>query len=212
MLLRNATVCVESNVAKAAKLTVMTICNTGALATCSFGTALGVIRQLHQRGRLQQAICLETRPYNQGSRLTAYELTTGNVPFTLIADNMAAFAMQKFHVDAILVGADQVTANGDTANKIGTYMLAVLAAYHRIPFYVVTPTSSINIKRKTGADITVEQRPPAELTTFNGKPTAPEGCPVWNPAFDVTPADLITGILTEKGNVRPTDLEAFLST
>ncbi|KAH7723512.1 Protein C01G10.9 [Aphelenchoides avenae] len=211
LLLRNSTICVEANAEDGRKLTVMTICNTGALATSSFGTALGVIRQLHKRGRLEKAICLETRPYNQGSRLTAYELKTGGIPFVLIADSMAASAMRQFRVDAVLVGADQVTANGDTANKIGTYGLAVLSNYHRVPFYMVTPTSSVNVKRQTGAEIVVEERPANELITFNGKLTAPKDCPVWNPAFDVTPAELITAILTEKGNVRPSDLEALIT-
>jgi S-methyl-5-thioribose-1-phosphate isomerase len=207
LLLKNATICVESNYANDEKLTVMTVCNTGSLATSSHGTALGVIRQLHFRGHLKLAIALETRPYNQGSRLTAYELLKENIPFVLIADNMAAAAMQNYKIDAILVGADQVALNGDTANKIGTYMLSVLANFHRVPFYVVTPTSSINSLIKTGAEIRIEERPPQELITFNDKLTAPKDTPVWNPAFDITPGKLITGILTEKGNCTPANVK-----
>lgn len=203
LLLRNSTICVEANVGENEQLTVMTICNTGSLATSSHGTALGVIRQLHIRKRLRLAIVLETRPYNQGSRLTSYELVKEGVPFVLITDNMAAAAMKNYKIDSILVGADQVALNGDTANKIGTYMLAVLANFHKVPFYVVTPTSSINPRNPSGGNIKIEERPAVELTTFNGKATAPEGTPVWNPAFDVTPGYLITGILTENGNVKP---------
>jgi methylthioribose-1-phosphate isomerase len=207
LLLKNATVCVESNYGNDEMLTVMTVCNTGSLATSSHGTALGVIRQLHFRGRLKLAIALETRPYNQGSRLTAYELQKENIPFVLIADNMAAAAMQNYKIDAILVGADQVALNGDTANKIGTYMLSVLSNFHRVPFYVVTPTSSINTLIKCGNEIRIEERPPQELITFNDKFTAPKDTPVWNPAFDITPGKLITGILTEKGNCTPEDVK-----
>uniref|UniRef100_A0AC34F704 S-methyl-5-thioribose-1-phosphate isomerase n=1 Tax=Panagrolaimus sp. ES5 TaxID=591445 RepID=A0AC34F704_9BILA len=207
LLLKNATICVESNYDNDEMLTVMTVCNTGSLATSSHGTALGVIRQLHFRGRLKLAIALETRPYNQGSRLTAYELLKENIPFILIADNMAAAAMQKYRIDAVLVGADQVALNGDTANKIGTYMLSVLSNFHRVPFYVVTPTSSINTLIKSGNEIRIEERPPHELITFNDKLTAPKDTPVWNPAFDITPGKLITGILTEKGNCTPEDVK-----
>jgi len=188
------------------KLVIMTICNTGALATSSFGTALGVIVQLHRLGCLELALVLETRPYNQGSRLTAYELLTNDVPFRLIADSASAFALRSFQVDAVLVGADRVAKNGDTANKIGTYMLAALAKYHRIPFFVVTPASSISFETDSGEQIQIEERPAAELTTFNGCLTCPPNTRVWNPAFDITPASLITGILTERGNYRPDEL------
>lgn len=170
-LLRNSTICVEHNVPLEAKnqpLNIITICNTGALATCSFGTALGVIRCLNQRGRLGTAFCLETRPYNQGSRLTAYELSTEGIPHCLIADNMAASIMKKHKIHAVLVGADQVALNGDTANKIGTYTLSILAKHHRIPFYVVTPVSSINPRIQSGDEIVIEERNPDELKKFNG--------------------------------------------
>ncbi|KAI6224355.1 Methylthioribose-1-phosphate isomerase [Aphelenchoides fujianensis] len=208
-LLRNSVVCVEHNLRPSDReqpLTVLTICNTGALATSSFGTALGVIRALHWRGRLEGAFCLETRPYLQGGRLTAYELEAEGIPHCLIADSMAAALMQSRRVHAIFVGADQVALNGDTANKIGTYALAILAKYHRIPFYVVTPTSSINPRIQSGAEITIEERKANELKKFNGVAIAPENTPCWNPAFDVTPADLITAVLTERGNVRPQDV------
>uniref|UniRef100_A0A183BSZ6 Methylthioribose-1-phosphate isomerase n=1 Tax=Globodera pallida TaxID=36090 RepID=A0A183BSZ6_GLOPA len=188
------------------KLVVMTICNTGQLATSSLGTALGVILVLHRLNLLQMAIALETRPYNQGSRLTAFELQQSGVPFRLIVDSAAASAMRHFGVDVVLVGADQVARNGDTANKIGTYALAVLARHHRIPFFVVTPMSSVNGRIACGDEIQIEERPPEELTQWNGVSTCPADCPVWNPAFDVTPAELITGILTEKGNFTPMQL------
>ncbi|KAK0416779.1 hypothetical protein QR680_012680 [Steinernema hermaphroditum] len=210
-LLHCATACVLANFPEHKKLRVMTVCNTGSLATSSLGTALGVIRQLHAAGRLEMAFALETRPYNQGVRLTTYELVHDAIPVTLITDNMAAAAMRLQSIDIVLVGADQVALNGDTANKIGTYMLAVLAAYHRIPFFVVTPSSSINRNRADGSTITIEERPAAEMTTFNGKSLAPEGVGVWNPAFDVTPALLITGILTELGNFAPANLASGLA-
>uniref|UniRef100_A0A7E4VHG7 Translation initiation factor eIF-2B subunit alpha/beta/delta-like protein n=1 Tax=Panagrellus redivivus TaxID=6233 RepID=A0A7E4VHG7_PANRE len=208
-LLRNSTVCVEAIKPDGGKLVVMTICNTGSLATSSHGTALGVIKQLHVRGRLELAIVLETRPYNQGSRLTAYELQNEKIPFVLITDSMAASAMNHFNVDVVLVGADQVALNGDTANKVGTYMLACLASLHRIPFYVVTPVTSINPRIASGKEIVVEERPAKELITFNNALTAPEGTPVWNPAFDITPGTLITGILTDKGNVDHTNVRSL---
>ncbi|KAI1703723.1 initiation factor 2 subunit family domain-containing protein [Ditylenchus destructor] len=212
LLIRNS-VTALTHAVPSKKLVVLTICNTGSLATSSYGTALGVIVHLHKLGHLQTALALETRPYNQGSRLTTYELSAYKVPHLLMADSMAAYAMKTYKIDAVLVGADQVALNGDTANKIGTYMLSVLAAYHRIPFYVVTPTSSINPRITTGSEIRVEERPQIELIRFNGALTAPADCPVWNPAFDVTPAALITAILTEKGNFEPENLpNAFLET
>uniref|UniRef100_A0A0K0F0A8 Methylthioribose-1-phosphate isomerase n=1 Tax=Strongyloides venezuelensis TaxID=75913 RepID=A0A0K0F0A8_STRVS len=205
-LLKQATICVEANKEPGHKFTVMTICNTGALATSSLGTALGVIRKLHERNHLEMVYCLETRPYNQGSRLTAFELTQESIPFTLITDSMAAWAMRTKKIDVILVGADQVALNGDTANKIGTYMLSILGASHNIPFYVVVPISSINKDIKTGKKIKIEERPAIEMLSFNGLLTAPTTTNVWNPAFDVTPAKFITGILTEKGCFRPNEL------
>ncbi|CAD5223916.1 unnamed protein product [Bursaphelenchus okinawaensis] len=208
-LLRESTICVEHNVpenVKGGKLNVITICNTGALATSSFGTALGVIKALHDRNHLEKAYCLETRPYLQGSRLTAFELSSQKIPHTLISDNMAAYLMKTKPIHAVLVGADQIAANGDTANKIGTYQLAVSAKHHGIPFYVIAPTSSINFRIKSGDEIKVEERPADELKKINGKLIAPEDTPVWNPAFDITPNELISAILTEKGNSLPKDL------
>lgn len=189
------------------QLTVMTICNTGSLATCSWGTALGVIRALHSEGRLKMCYALETRPYNQGSRLTASELVHGGVPFKLITDSMAAAKMKSEKIDAVLTGADCVALNGDTANKIGTYMLAVLAKYHHVAFYPVVPSTSINKRMETGDDIVIEERPAEELLTFNGVLTAPKETKVWNPAFDVTPAHLITKIVTDFGCFAPQDLK-----
>ncbi|ETN84469.1 initiation factor, subunit 2 family protein [Necator americanus] len=157
---------------------------------------------------------LETRPYNQGVRLTATELRHSNVPFKIITDSMAAWTMKTHEVDAVLVGADQVTLNGDTANKIGTYMLAVLANYHSIPFYPVVPITSINLSRQTGDDIPIEERPAKEMLCVNGKCFGKDGIfvgsedtPVWNPAFDVTPAELITKIITDRGNFTPAELK-----
>jgi len=194
-------------------LTMMTICNTGSLATSDYGTALGVVRAVHERQRLGKVVALETRPYNQGSRLTAYELVVDQLPnATLICDSMAA-AMMKLHgVDAIVVGADRVCANGDTANKIGTYSLAVLAHVHNVPFYVAAPITTLDPKLPSGDDVVIEERPPNELLSTS---RAPKNIAVWNPAFDVTPAKYIAGIITEKGVIRPNgdgaiDVVAFL--
>lgn len=184
---------------------VLTICNTGSLATAGWGTALGVIRSLHARGLLEQAFALETRPYNQGARLTAFELVEDGIPGTLICDSMAAALMRLHGVDACVVGADRVAANGDSANKIGTYALAVLARHHGVPFYVAAPTTTLDLKTASGNDIPIEERPADELCCVKIAGTshrlAPEGIGVWNPAFDVTPANMITGIVTEKGLV-----------
>ncbi|CAI5451704.1 unnamed protein product [Caenorhabditis angaria] len=195
---------------KKQKLTIMTICNTGSLATCSWGTALGVIRALHSENRLEIVYALETRPYNQGVRLTAAELLHGNVPFKLITDSMAASVMKSKNVDAVLTGADNVALNGDTANKIGTYMLAVLANYHAINFYPVVPLTSINQKIETGEEIVIEERPAIEMLTINGTNIGSLNTPVWNPAFDVTPANLITKIITDFGNFKPSELKNAL--
>lgn len=190
------------------KLTVMTICNTGSLATVSWGTALGVIRALHSEQRLNLAYVLETRPYNQGIRLTATEMLHGGVPFKLITDSMAAWAMKNNKVDCVLTGADNVARNGDTANKIGTYMLAVLCKHHNINFYPVVPFTTINRHIASGEEIRIEERPAAEMLRVNGVLVGNAECPVWNPAFDVTPADLITKILTDFGNWTPQQLES----
>ncbi|CAP30707.1 Protein CBG11572 [Caenorhabditis briggsae] len=189
------------------KFTVMTICNTGSLATVSWGTALGVIRALHSENRLNLAYVLETRPYNQGIRLTATELLHGQVPFKLITDSMAAWAMKNHQLDCVLVGADNVARNGDTANKIGTYMLAVLCKHHNINFYPVVPFTTINKNISSGEEIKIEERAASELLRVNGVLVGNSECPVWNPAFDVTPAHLITKILTDFGNWSPAALE-----
>lgn len=180
------------------KLKVLTCCNTGSLATAGYGTALGVVRSLHEQGRLEMCYAVETRPYNQGSRLTAYELVYENIPGTLICDNMAAFLMQKDEVDAIIVGADRVAKNGDTANKIGTYSLAVLAKHHDVPFFVAAPSTTLDVSTKCGMLIEIEERPGEEVCVFKGERVAAEGINVWNPAFDITPAWLIEGIVTER--------------
>ncbi|XP_032321377.1 methylthioribose-1-phosphate isomerase isoform X4 [Camelus ferus] len=176
------------------------------------GTALGVIRSLHNLGRLERAFCTETRPYNQGARLTAFELVYEQIPATLIADSMAAAAMAHQGVSAVVVGADRVVANGDTANKVGTYQLAIAAKHHGIPFYVAAPSSSCDLRLETGQEIIIEERPGQELTDVNGVRIAAPGIAIWNPAFDVTPHDLITGgIITELGVFAPEELRAALS-
>ncbi|KAF3829377.1 methylthioribose-1-phosphate isomerase isoform X1 [Mirounga leonina] len=195
------------------KVTVLTHCNTGALATAGYGTALGVIRSLHTLGRLDHAFCTETRPYNQGARLTAFELVYEQIPATLIADSMAAAAMAHRGVSAVVVGADRVVANGDTANKVGTYQLAIAAKHHGIPFYVAAPSSSCDLRLETGREIVIEERPGQELTDVKGIRIAAPGIGVWNPAFDVTPHELITGgIITELGVFAPEELRAALNT
>ncbi|CAM9808278.1 unnamed protein product, partial [Hapterophycus canaliculatus] len=191
-----------------ARLSVLTHCNTGSLATAGFGTALGVIRALSEEGLLEACYCTETRPYNQGARLTAYEFVSEGLPGTLVPDSAASFLMARGKVDAVAVGADRVAANGDTANKIGTLQLAIAAAHYSIPFLVVAPLTSCDPKTPTGADIVVEERPAAELKTVAGVKIAPDGIDAWNPAFDVTPASLITAIVTDKGLVPRTTAKA----
>ncbi|VDM61935.1 unnamed protein product [Angiostrongylus costaricensis] len=185
------------------KFILMTICNTGSLATSSWGTALGVIYALHQEDLVEMVYVLETRPYNQGVRLTATEFLHAKVPFKVITDSMAAWAMKSHRIDAILVGADQVTLNGDVTNKIGTYMLGLLAKYHDVPFYAVVPVTSINLMRQSGDQITIEERPAEEMLSVGGFYVGNMNTPVWNPAFDVTPAELITKIITDRGNFAP---------
>ena len=182
---------------------VATICNTGALATGGHGTALGMVRSAIGVGRSIHVYALETRPYLQGARLTATECVADNIPCTLITDGMAAALMANGEINSVVVGCDRVAANGDTANKIGTYSLAVLAAHHEIPFYVAMPTSTLDRTCTTGRDIPIEIRPPSELRRISGVPIADENVAVWNPAFDVTPAKLITGWVTEHGIWRP---------
>ena len=178
---------------------ILTHCNTGALATVDYGTALGVIREAHFTGKNISVYADETRPRLQGGRLTAFELVEEGIPATLIADSVAATLIRDGRIDLILVGADRIAANGDTANKIGTYMLSELAKKFKIPFYIVAPVSTIDFDIESGADIEIEERSSNELTHIKGIRIAPEGISVYNPAFDVTPAENITGIITEKG-------------
>lgn len=182
---------------------VLTHCNTGSLATMGLGTALGVIREAHRRTLIRQVWVDETRPLLQGARLTAWELQQDGIPATLITDSMAASLMSHGLVSAILVGADRIALNGDTANKIGTYGLAVLAHFHGIPFYVVAPMSTFDPAMPSGADIPIEERNPAEVRMVAGQMLAPEHFPAYNPAFDVTPGSLITAIVTDLGVLRP---------
>jgi methylthioribose-1-phosphate isomerase len=187
--------------------TVLTHCNAGALATAGYGTALGVIRAAWEQGKKIQVIADETRPVLQGARLTVWELMQDQIPVTLITDNMAGSLMRQGKIHLCVVGADRIAANGDVANKIGTYSVAVLAKAHGIPFYVAAPYSTIDLRTKSGADIPIEQRNPLEVTTIHGShPVAPTGVPVYNPAFDVTPAELISGIITERGVFKPHEL------
>lgn len=178
---------------------VLTICNTGSLATAGYGTALGVVRSLHALGKLEHVYACETRPYNQGARLTAFEIVKDKLPGTLIGDSMASALMAVKGVDCVVVGADRVTANGDTANKIGTYQLAIAAKYHGIPFFTAVPTTTLDLSMSSGAEIFVEERPSAELTSIFDRKIAPDGINVWNPSFDVTPCSLIRGVITEVG-------------
>jgi methylthioribose-1-phosphate isomerase len=183
-------------------LRVLTHCNTGPLACGQFGTALGIVQAAHYAERELHVWVDETRPYLQGARLTAWELEQAGVPHTLIADVAAGYLMSRGEVDVILVGADRIAANGDTANKVGTYPLAVLAARHGIPFYVCAPTTSVDLETQSGGEIEIEERPGDEVLVVRGHRIAPRGTEVRNPAFDVTPAELITGIVTEEGVVR----------
>lgn len=187
--------------------TVLTHCNAGALATAGYGTALGVIRAAWEQGKKIRVLADETRPVLQGARLTAWELMEDGIPVTLITDNMAGALMQQGQVHLCLVGADRIAANGDVANKIGTYSIAVLARAHRIPFYVAAPHSTVDLATPSGAQIPIEERKPEEVTTLGGgRPIAPTGVAVLNPAFDVTPHHLVTAIITERGVFRPQEL------
>ncbi len=182
---------------------VLTHCNAGALATVDYGTAVGVLRAAHEAGRRIHVWVDETRPYLQGARLTAWELVEAGIPATLICDNMAGHFMSRGQVDLVVVGADRIAANGDAANKIGTYSVAVLARHHGIPFYIAAPVSTIDPAIPDGRAIPIEERAAEEITHFRGTPVAPTGMRVANPSFDVTPADLIAGIITERGILRP---------
>jgi methylthioribose-1-phosphate isomerase len=190
---------------------VMTYCNAGALATSGHGTALGVIRTAFERKKDISVIACETRPYLQGARLTAWECVQEGIPCTLVTDNMAGHLMATGQVDAVIVGADRIAANGDTANKIGTYMVAVLARRHALPFYVAAPLSTFDANIPDGSAIVIEERPAHEVTGYRGQRWAPEGIKVRNPAFDVTPAELITAIICEKAVVRGPDRQKIQS-
>jgi methylthioribose-1-phosphate isomerase len=191
---------------------VLTHCNAGGLATAGYGTALAVMFAAAEQGRRFRVFADETRPLLQGARLTAWELKQRGIDVTLICDNMAAQVMKERRVDLVVVGADRIAANGDTANKIGTYAVALLAQAHGIPFYVAAPSSTFDLSLATGDAIPIEQRDAREVTHGFGTPTAPEGVAVYNPAFDVTPACLIAGIITEKGLIRPVTAESIRAT
>lgn len=188
---------------------VLTHCNAGALATGGFGTALGVIQQGYIDGKIDHVYADETRPWLQGARLTAWELQQNNIPVTLQTEGAAAVLMATGKVDWVIVGADRITANGDVANKVGTYMLAILAKYHGVKMMVVAPTSTIDWQSHDGAEIPIEQRPEQEVTMINGMQIAPEGVAALNPAFDVTPAKLIDAIVTEAGVIISPSLESM---
>lgn len=190
--------------------TVLTHCNAGALATAGdYGTALGVIRGARDAGKRVAVIADETRPFLQGLRLTAWELAKDNIPVTVITDNMAGSVMQSGKVNVVVVGADRIAGNGDTANKIGTYMVAVLARKHNIPFYVAAPISTLDLTLKSGQEIPIEQRDRKEVTHIGGQQFAPDGIEISNPAFDVTPNDLITAIITDRGVARAPYIESL---
>ncbi len=189
---------------------VLTHCNAGALATAGHGTALGVIRSAVEAGKRISVIADETRPFLQGARLTAWEMVQENIPVTLITDNMSGFMMSRGEVDAVVVGTDRVAANGDVANKIGTYMVAVMAKRHGIPFYVACPLSTIDMTISSGAEIPIEERAAEEVRGFQECRWAADGVQIRNPAFDVTPAELVTGLITEKGVIHQPSQEKLL--
>jgi len=182
---------------------ILTHCNAGALATAGYGTALGVIRSLASVGKIKNVVVDETRPYLQGARLTAWELEQENIPFFIITDNMAAYMMSKGEVNAVVVGADRIASNGDSANKIGTLGVSILASFYSIPFFIAAPLSTIDINIKTGSEIPIEERDGKEVREILGKKIISDEMPVRNPSFDVTPAENITGIITEKGVMCP---------
>ncbi len=187
--------------------TILTHCNTGALATAGYGTALGVIKQAGEQGKRLRVFATETRPLLQGARLTTWELKRANIPFTLITDSMAGYFMSRGGIDCVIVGADRIAANGDTANKIGTYTLAVLAMENGVPFYVTAPTTTIDLSLASGDEIPIEQRSPDEVTHIQGVSIAPEGIEAANPAFDITPHYYITAIITERGIIKEPYIE-----
>jgi methylthioribose-1-phosphate isomerase len=188
------------------QLTILTHCNTGSLATAGYGTALGVIRSAWRENRLARVYADETRPRLQGAKLTAWECVQEGIPVTVITDSMAAHCMQRNLIDAVIVGADRIAANGDTANKIGTYSLAVIAQAHQIPFFVAAPFSTVDFELPDGNQIPIEERHPSEIYQIGKTDICPSGVEFYNPAFDVTPAKLITAIITEKGAIKPNEL------
>ncbi|MGC1245491.1 MAG: S-methyl-5-thioribose-1-phosphate isomerase, partial [Spirulinaceae cyanobacterium] len=188
------------------ELTILTHCNAGALATAGYGTALGVIRSAWRENRLARVYADETRPRLQGAKFTAWECVQEGIPVTVITDNMAAHCMQRGLIDAVVVGADRIAANGDAANKIGTYGLAVLAKAHDVPFFVAAPLSTVDFKLAKGEEIPIEERDEREIYQIGATRICPEGVDYYNPAFDVTPANLITRIITEKGAFKPGEL------
>lgn len=190
-----------------AQLTILTHCNAGALATAGYGTALGVVRSAWREGRLARVFADETRPRLQGARLTSWECAQEGIPVTVITDNMAAHCMKQGLIDAVVVGADRIAANGDTANKIGTYSVALIAKAHNIPFFVAAPVSTIDFELSDGSQIPIEERDPAEIYKVGDTILCPQGVDFYNPAFDVTPAELISAIITEHGAIAPRDLK-----
>lgn len=191
------------------QLCILTYCNTGALATAGYGTALGVVRSAWREGRLARVYASETRPRLQGAKLTVWECVQEEIPVTLITDNMAAHCMNRGLIDAVIVGADRIAANGDTANKIGTYSLAIVAKAHNIPFFVAAPLSTVDFDLADGMKIPIEERHPSEIYQIGETVICPPRVEFYNPAFDVTPAEYITGIITEKGVVTPSELQKF---
>jgi len=191
------------------KLCILTHCNTGGLATAGYGTALGVVRSAWRDGRLARLYAGETRPRLQGAKLTSWECAQEGIPVTVITDSMAAHCMKQGLIDAVIVGADRIAANGDTANKIGTYSLAIVAKAHNVPFFVAAPLSTIDFDLPSGNLIPIEERHPSEIYQIGETVICPPGVEFYNPAFDVTPNEFITGIITEKGVVRPADLQKF---
>jgi methylthioribose-1-phosphate isomerase len=182
--------------------TILTHCNAGALATAGYGTALGVIRAAHEEGKKIRVIACETRPFLQGARLTAWELKESGIPVTVITDSMAGYAMHKKKITSVITGADCICSNGDVANKIGTYSLAVLAREHHLPFYVAAPFSTVSLTCARGDGVAIEERDRGEVTHIAGQRITPEDVDVWNPAFDITPSKYISALITEKGLVK----------
>jgi len=201
-LTRNKKIGLIGNALIPAKASVLTHCNAGALATAGYGTALGVIRAAHENGKKIQVYADETRPLLQGARLTAWELLEEHIPVTLVTDSMAGYLMQQGKIDLVMVGADRITARGDVANKIGTYSLAVLASYHQVPFYVAAPLSTIDLAIQSGQEIPIEKRDHDEIRKWGHIQLAPQDVNVYNPAFDITPAQLVTAIITDGGIAR----------